>query len=550
MTRRAASPPESSESWVTVEHERPFGKSWLWGRQVAYYAARGVNAWRRDGVPLYVTSNPVMAHAYAGLIRAWLEERRRWAPDGGRQPVTVVELGAGSGTFGFQLLAELHRSCCEGGFRYVMTDVAERNVEFWLGHPRLQPYFRAGLLDVGLLDIRQPGPVELRCSGERLLAGDAGASPVVVANYVLDSVPQDLFFLDGGSLHETRSSIVCRSDPDVLPAAEVIGHLLFRFATSELPSNPYAEPYLRRILDWYVDHMRTTHLLVPAAAIRWIESLRSLGDGRLLLLAADKGHHRAECLDAAGPPVVVHHGSFSIDVNFHALGMHCTNGGGTALFPGPPAPAGVTIACLAYGTAAEEVGGVSRAYDRLVRDFGPDDCYRVLRAMTEQPGSMDLGDLLALVRLARYDPVHFLLLVPRLRELAPTVGPFDREALVSTIERVSDRHFPLGGDSPDLDFELGALCYLAGDFGSAHRHFAQSVTTGGASTGAFFNMAACLEQMGRPADAFDLLDVLLEHDPANADAQAMLARVEAQASSLGAAAPGSRSACGAGVPLQ
>ncbi|MGA2126435.1 MAG: hypothetical protein ABSG76_09810, partial [Xanthobacteraceae bacterium] len=182
-----------------LERRRSLSGSLIWRLQDNYFAERGVEAWRQGEVPHYVTSNPTIANAYAEIVFAFRHDRQHLAsPEGPAQgPLTICELGAGSGRFAFHFLNRLGRLCEQDGtpldsFRYVLTDVAESNLAFWREHPRFREYFARGMLDMAVFDVTRSDVIELQTSGARITAAGLPGPLVVLANYLFDSVPQDL----------------------------------------------------------------------------------------------------------------------------------------------------------------------------------------------------------------------------------------------------------------------------------------------------------------------------------------------------------------------
>src|SRR3954465_181106 len=116
-----------------IESRRPFASSMIWQLQHRYFAERGIEAWRQGEVPHYVTSNLTIANAYAEIVLALRRDRDRLSPaEQSHEPLTIVELGAGSGRFAFHFLKRLAALCAEAdvapqSFRYVLTDVADAN---------------------------------------------------------------------------------------------------------------------------------------------------------------------------------------------------------------------------------------------------------------------------------------------------------------------------------------------------------------------------------------------------------------------------------------
>ncbi len=57
------------DAWA--EPPTSLSRSILWDLQAAYFAERGIDAWRQGEVPHYVTSNPTIAAAYAEIVFAF-----------------------------------------------------------------------------------------------------------------------------------------------------------------------------------------------------------------------------------------------------------------------------------------------------------------------------------------------------------------------------------------------------------------------------------------------------------------------------------------------
>ena len=102
------------------------------------------------------------------------------------QPVYVFELGSGSARLAYNVVTRLaevtrgHRWLRRLRIVYVMTDFAQKNVDFWMRHAPLQPLFEglaggAVRLDCAILDTQRPyEDVALLRSGVRLGAGSIG----------------------------------------------------------------------------------------------------------------------------------------------------------------------------------------------------------------------------------------------------------------------------------------------------------------------------------------------------------------------------------------
>src|SRR5215207_6053264 len=136
---------------ILGDHQR-LSESMLWQLQTRYFEHQGVNAWRSGTVPHYITSNPFIARAYAQVVCGYLRDCRAARLIDESQPVYMVELGAGSGRFGFHFfkkLAELlpHFALQHLPIKIVLTDFAQQTIDYWTQHPVLRALVERGSLD-------------------------------------------------------------------------------------------------------------------------------------------------------------------------------------------------------------------------------------------------------------------------------------------------------------------------------------------------------------------------------------------------------------------
>ena len=82
-----------------------FSEAPIWNIQRQYYEEEGTKAWNNDQVPQYITSNPMIAAAYAEMIFGFLQDRAN--REYRSEPVFIVELGAGAGRLAYHVLHEL-----------------------------------------------------------------------------------------------------------------------------------------------------------------------------------------------------------------------------------------------------------------------------------------------------------------------------------------------------------------------------------------------------------------------------------------------------------
>ncbi len=511
-----------------LEENQVFSRSLLWDLQKRYFASKGADAWNDEGVPDYITTNRMIANAYAELVFAfWLDEHRLNPEQEATQPLYLLELGAGPGRFAFHFLGALLRLCAKTGvqpqsFRYVLTDQAESNLEFWRNHPCFQPYFSGGLLDIATLDMSSPTDLHLQVSGETIMRGSLDQPLVVIANYVFDSIPQELLYFNGGVCRKGLISLSLGQPfgPE-LDVAQILPGLKYHYSHDASPMAPYEEPWLQDLIVAYQKELNDTHLLFPAVGLRCLQWLRELSRKGLMLVSADKGEHRLEELRGDGPPeLVLEDNCFALDVNFHAIKAYCGSSGGLALVP-QDFQDDLQISCQLMMERPERYIETRRAYQRHVQDFSPVDFFHIIFHAEQTLGKMSVEELLAYLRLSCYDSVQLERCLPRWIELAPQLDRDQRAALKEAIDQVWSGYFPMD-DGLDMADQIARLLYAMGDYERALIYFNQSIACFGPNVGTLFNIASCHTMLGQYRLAEPILLKILEQEPSHEGSKRLL----------------------------
>lgn len=506
-----------------LERDQLFRKSLLWELQSRYFSERGVQAWRDEEVPHYITSNPTIARAYAETVFAFYQDRQRLSAS--TEALTICELGAGSGRFAFYFLSHLMTLCASSGvaltaFRYVLTDFTQSNLDAWRVHPRFQPWFASGLLEVALFDANHTHTLELQVGGGAVAAGGLDQPLVVVANYLFDGVPQDLFYFQDGAAHDCLVSLHTEADPQQMDAADLLENIHVDYGYRPLTQKPYGDAILLQLFAQYRAQLQAAHVLFPATGLQCLTRLRALSRNGLMLLSADKGQCELATVALRDPPALTRHGSFSLSVNYHALLEWAEIGGGFTLRPQNRHRSLAVVALLLVERASEH-DATCAAYGRHIAGFGPDDFYTIASLLYRGMEVMSIDEILAYMRLNHADAHQLARLMPRLTELAPKLDDGQVEALKTMLAQSWAMYFPLG-EERDLAFEIGCLLYELDEFEAALTYFARTEEIYGRDAGVWYNMAACHQQLGQFQQARALLENTLNVMPDNAGARALL----------------------------
>lgn len=524
-----------------------FSQSHVWRLMSEYYARTGVDAWTTYKVPYFITCNAYIARTYALMIQEFVRDLA--------ERVYIIELGAGSGKLGFHMLralSELPDLDLER-ITYVMTDFADKNIEFWRQHPGLAPHVESGLLDFAKFDMYRDEGVTLINGGRAI---EKNANVVLVANYVVDSMAADAFRITDGALQESKVAIRSKTnendamDPTML--TRMINDWAFEPVSSTSTCAYYAdkkEPcasILDDILGWYQRQFESSileaHVIMPIAFIRMLE--RAFADTRRLwTIVGDKGFTDEHAFTLTGAPHLALHESFSIMANLHAIGAYFQKTGGCYLH-NPQAEAGIKVSCFMRETRAmpapletniDDVNAallaaqpkaLVAAFNQHVVDFGPTDFYASQRAIALNKEITAEGAL-TLVKLSNYDPDTFFNVKEVIIEQLTVIGKNLRQDVYRALGRIADNYYRLNRDR-DLMFEYGRLFFKTREFAKALTFYEQSIKTMGEHNVTMFNVALCYKEMGDKDKAMEYLKRSVKLDPTYDRAKALLIQMHAE----------------------
>ncbi len=477
----------------------------------AYYAEQGVSAWGgAHGVPTLICNNAVISSSFASLVRSFVED----CGPGDGAPVHVVEIGAGSGTFAHLFLCANQDLDARLGptarpIRYVLTDEVAANVAFWAEHPRLRAHAEAGRLDRACLDVMGDAPLRL-VDSDVVLSDLTNADPiVVVANYVIDSLPCDAFRVAGGRLEEGSMTIGPESGElganDVVPTS---------FTFEPATARPYGDKSLDRICAAYTRRFEDTAFTIPVGGIQCLRRISRLTSGPILVLVTDKGYVSEEELAPITEPALVRHThAYSMSVNFDALGKHVVADGGRYLHT-TGRTVDLQIAALAMRPPAE-LRRTRTTFHEQIDLRGPIETVQVL--LHALKAEFDLDMAVSMIKLVGADPSLVARIGPVIRPLLAAASPHHRRCLGDLVERAGVLCYPLRGGN-DVALEIGATLAALDRPVPALAALAESIAMNGSTPASCFASAMCRLMLDAPAEALALFDQALALDPAYAPA--------------------------------
>ncbi|WP_410512401.1 SAM-dependent methyltransferase [Paenibacillus sp. BR2-3] len=502
-----------------------FSEAPIWELQRDYYEEQGIKAWNNDAVPQYITNNPMIAAAYAEMIFGFLQDRAALGHIS--EPVTILELGAGAGRLAFHILKKLCEIRDYAGiplpsFRYVMSDLPSKNISSWQQHPGLQPFVEQGLLDFARFDAVHDTELNLTQSNTSIRPGDLKQPLLVVANYFFDSIPQELIYVGEGKIFECEVSLRFPDDGATLKPSEMLEGVIpeyhyRRAAGYEAENYPY-----HNVIALYQQKLEDSHILFPAVGLACLERLSQLSREGFLLLTADKGDHRLENWEFAEPPKLIHHGSFSLTANYHAIQHTFEQRGAHSLFTAHHYK-NLNIGCILMLQEPMSYANTRLAYKRFIERFGPDDFFSMKEWVDQQFDTMGLQQILAFWRLGGYDAELFIQSAERLSELLQEGSDEEKLDLQRGIHLMWAGYYPME-QNYDLALDCGLLLFEMDMFEDALVFLERSLHANEEDPvmAVLYSLAICSIELGYEAAAVDYTRRALALEPENEEALELL----------------------------
>ena len=521
---------------TVLETAVPLSQSVIWRLQSDYYTQRGLKAWTEDQVPSYITNNPFIAEIYAAIVTGFLEDCLRQPPAGSpplspENPLRILELGAGTGKFSYLFLHKLmpllrEKNIAPEIVRYLMTDCAESLIAQWRGNSYLAEFSAAGILEFELLQAGEKNAFQFFGAKGSQLAKPAKAPLVVIANYVFDSLPQDAFVISDGKISEALLTVSNGGRTE--SQAQSLSGLQLSFTNAAVPPQRYKDPAWNAILEEYRTSLPAATVFFPSAALALLQQLSRSSDGRMLVLAADKGlAHEEELALTPGPPVLEFHSSrrcFSLMVNFDAISRYFAATGGISLVP-PKHSTSLNICAFLQRRPQDEFSETSKAHRQAVTAFGVDDLFAVMSWLNPHLESVSVGQALSLLRLTRWDPTAFLrlfpVIAPKLRNIAA-----ERHDLRNAVLSVWENRYPVEPGDNALAFSCGVVLLELRFHAEAAAMFKASEQLLGRTAATSYNLGLCVLGLEHRAEALAHMTEACRLDPAFEPARATRARLE------------------------
>ncbi len=486
-----------------------------------------------------VANDYSMAEAYADIIISyWMELANKYMS----KTFRIIELGAGDGQFSFMMLHLLEKKLSENGFidnnttefsyQYLLHDDNLHNLEFCLGHPKMEAYIKAGIVDGICGNISNEGPLTTMIKEACITHFDTPV--VVISNNLFSRLKQDLFYIRFGQLHDTRIKKLSRlqslyalaeerwnfeqenvdtnrensdsKDGHVkapnIDEIELIQNAILE-EQHELPRHQYdwdpidkpqwLNEKQQRLALYYRDLLDHTHLLLPTAALTIIDRLTEKSE-QLLLLSSDKGIFLEQEVREQALPYIDENNPASLPVNYHALNTYIHQLGGYSWCHRPRSNGLIHCAAL-IGSETTSLQKCAHHIQNHIYHYSPEDANSVIQSITPIAHTLNIEQMLAFIKLSHYDAKIVELFLPILSDSALAFDNQQRLNLSNALTEVWQAYYPTGnGQDICFDIAIAAINISHWPLAIDALHTHQSIY--GVSTQAIHNLALCYYEIG------------------------------------------------------
>ncbi|ACJ20234.1 tetratricopeptide repeat family protein [Coxiella burnetii CbuK_Q154] len=510
-----------------IEKQKRLSQSQLWTGQRAFYDQKGAEAWAGD-VPFYITSNPFIANCYAKLVIRFIQDWINLHPESRYEPFYVLELGAGSGQFSFFVLKQLNSlqtqlNISHLNIKYVMSDFTENNVSFWQNQKMLLSFLEKKQLDFAIYDLENDQSITLIESGTELRSNSLSNPLIVFANYIFDSIKADVFAIKNKKIKESLVTLKSKQKTSFSNAKINWKKIQIKFTERPIPYDYYSNKIFDDILNQYKDQLKNTQLLFPSGALKCLQNLIQISCGKLLLVSSDKGFNTMEELDELDYPELDFHGSFSLMVNYHAIGEYFKHENGEAFIQTPRE--GLASVVCAAGFQFETLAETQNFLIDSIEGFSPSDYFNFYEHFSKTATKASFEMLLSFLCFSQWDPLLFYQIHD---ELMKRLNKAD-EQMISYLKKnlplIANNFYYVPG-CDDIFFAVGMLYYELDEYQKAIHYYLESEKHFGPSFESTYNMGLCHFYAKRYKSAINYFEKALEFNPRAKTAKNLLTKAK------------------------
>ncbi len=423
-----------------------FSQSPIWQIQKDYYKQLGIDTWGKAMVPFVATTNNFVANGYAQTIHAFILDIQQ--TNNKDFPINIIELGTGHGRFSFMLLNALNKiygNIDNPPFRYIMTDIAPISIEAWKNHPKLKPFINTGILDFALFDAVTQEDTQLIISKKSLKQTIKDKPTVIVANFILDVLPYDLFKIQNGTVNQCKVSMNMENQITKDDSTDkIIDNISLTQQYTKCEDNYYQDEKLDRLLEYYKNNIDNSIVQFPLYILKTIDYFRNLSKNSLWLIG-EEANIKLEQLEGNSSTGIKKEGSFTTRVNLHAITKYLENENTILLSSNLPDQRYDNYAIL-NNIHTNNYAMTKNMFLQTQVLFGPRSFFRFVVSLSRSETKLTDDGILSLLELSKYDPYIVHKFKNIILDICLTTKGFKQKALVKALLKTWNNYYDIGED--------------------------------------------------------------------------------------------------------
>lgn len=468
-------PPKENKPRHLLEERQRLSKSVLWDIEEYIYTNLAEDAWTQpDGfVPFFMTSNALIAKQYADIVIGFLRDCHREGEGFNldqERCFYIVECGAGFGRFGFLFIRYFFETIAKLPYlklrvKYVLTDIAQGNLEFWKQHTALQEFIENGQVDFALYNPILDSEIKLVVSGA-VLSSESVQNPIVfIGNYFFDTVGNDFFHVSNGQLQEGLISLysteIAKAELHNIKTSNGLESSYTFRDVAEVDNYYPGDPFSLSILKHYQKTLSDQTFLMPIDAFKILSNFTKLSSNQFMMLTTDRGMATSNDFYTGAEIGLALHTSFSLPVNFDAIKHGMEQKGGFVKLPKENEPNFVLASIFSSGDASQ-FSDTLLAFEEQATNPDSRELNRFMTWLLEQDIEVPVSMFLLLSRLGNRESFHLFNFHTKLITQMKTLNEDDKRQLFDALHKINDNFYFFWKDIDKLWASILASYFIEG----------------------------------------------------------------------------------------
>jgi len=386
-------------------------------------------------------------------------------------------------------------------FKLIISDFVEENIKSWLAHKQLKPFFEKGVLDCIQFDVQTEPSMMCLYGRKKLGLEDFAIPPMVIAHYVLDSLPIDVFRVKNGNLFAVHVGLGVDKSSDF--SKDDIRRITFEKKMLRVQDQYYKNAFHNELIQSIAADIQTGCFDFPVAAFKLLDTLSEVIGSRYLFSCMDKGYVDHRCYqEGEFPPIFYHHNTFSFDFNFYAFNKYLEAKAGYSLWIASNRQL-IKWQIASCDVQIEQTPEIDRFAQIKMEQSTPVD-YLYNYAMAADMGfDWPFSALVSLLVQSDWDPVLFAQMGSQLVRKLPDTTLDEQSFLFSYFDTL-EKNFFAARDSGDIYLVIGKLYHVLDAYEEAIAYFEKSKATFGEGYAVYFSMGKTYFASGDSSTALSM----------------------------------------------